>query len=249
MTNISRFLLGSVFAASASICQADVIGLYSGVGIWQSDSSGNLGKSAINTNDLGIDDSNSNFIYVAVEHPLPFIPNLRLQQTSLDQDGTSTIDSGFTSDDVTFAAGDMLRTTLDLTHQDIVLYYEILDNWVNLDLGLNFRRFDGALKVASSGQQESISLEGFLPMVYGDAQFDLPLTGLSFGATVTGTQFNHDTVTDYSVRIAYQSDIIPFMDLGIEAGYREMTLDMDELDDLQTDLTINGPYAAVTLHF
>ncbi len=94
-----------------------------------------------------------------------------------------------------------------------------------------------------------MELSGWLPMLYGKAQLDLPLTGWSVAAEASGIGYSGDAVLDYTVKIAYESDLIPFLGLGFEAGYRSLTLELEELDDLETDLEIKGPYAAVTMHF
>lgn len=249
MNTLSRHLLAVALTCSASQSFADALGVYAGAGIWQAQPSGYVGQQSVSVNDLNLDDDSANFMYIALEHPIPLIPNVRLQQTNLEHTGNSIISSDFHINSVTFNNGDTVSSDLDLTHQDAVLYYEFLDNWVNLDLGVSLRRYDGSLKVASTTQNEKIKLNGVLPMLYGKAQFDLPFSGWSIAAEGNGSRYDGDKVIDYNIKIAYQLDLLPLVDLGIEAGYRDMSIELEELDDLEADLTIDGPYAAVTLHF
>jgi outer membrane protein len=136
-----------------------------------------------------------------------------------------------------------------LTHTDITLYYEILDNWVNLDLGLTARQFDGYVFAASttdSTASKKEKLDDVLPMLYGKAQFDLPLTGLSVGVEGNFVSYSGDKVTDYAAKVSYLFDSV--FDIGLEAGYRKLSLTVDD-DEIPTTVDIKGPYAAVIAHF
>ncbi len=250
MNSLRKLAGATTLCLLAGSASADtVLGIYAGAGVWQADLSGQAGNSLIDVDQLGLDDDNANFVYVALEHPIPLIPNLRLQQTQLDTSGSGELDADFKLDDVVFSGSSDVHSELQLDHTDVVLYYELLDNWVNLDLGLNVRNLDGELTVAGGGEKESVELSGWLPMLYAKAQFDLPTTGWSLAAEASGIGYSGDGLLDYTVKIAYESDLIPFLGLGLEAGYRSMTLDLEELDDLRTDLEVKGPYAAVTMHF
>jgi hypothetical protein len=39
------------------------------------------------------------------------------------------------------------------------------------------------------------------------------------------------------------------LDLGFDLGYRQMNLTVEELDDFNADLTTDGPYASLFVHF
>jgi outer membrane protein len=114
---------------------------------------------------------------------------------------------------------------------------------------MTLRYFDGQVKATDGTSVETITLEGTLPMAYGKAQFDLPFSGWSIAADAHFTRWKDDKLTDYSAKIMYNTDILPLLDLGLELGYREMKLEVEDLDDLRTDVTLDGPYIAATLHF
>lgn len=225
-------IAGSLWGA-ASFSHADTIGLYAGAGIWQGEADNRVDVSAISTDDLKLGEGNNAFAYIAVEHPLPLIPNFRLQQVNFDLDSNSGA----------------AEVDLDMTHQDAIMYYEILDNWVNLDLGLSARRYDGSAFVSDGTSSVKLDIDGVLPMIYAKAQFNLPFSGWSISGDISATDFSDDQMTDTTVRIAYESDIIPLFGLGAEVGYRHMSMELDDLRHLDSDLTVTGPYAAVTLHF
>jgi outer membrane protein len=232
MKKIAHLLSAAAMLSTASLSQADTIGIYAGVGVWQGEANNKVDISALAADDIKLGDDNSTFAYIALEHPIPLIPNIRLQQVNFDLGSNGAID-----------------IDLDMTHQDAIMYYEILDNWVNLDLGLSARRYDGSATVTSAGSSVKLNVDGVLPMLYAKAQFDLPLTGWSVSGDLNATNFSGDKITDASVKIAYESDIIPLFGLGAELGYRHMSMELDDLRYLDSDLTVDGPYAAVTLHF
>lgn len=100
----SALLLSTVLLASAA--HADVLGLTAEAGTYASNS--------------GDNDLNSYF-GIAIEHPIPLIPNIRLQHQSMEDTNKN-----------------------DLSFNDYTLYYELLDGltFVNLDVGATFRKID-----------------------------------------------------------------------------------------------------------
>ena len=231
--------------------QADTIfGVYAGAGMWSQAYSGGVeyaNQGSIDMEqDLGFDEENASYLYVALEHPLPLVPNIKLQRSEMSTDANSILTRDITFDGKGFSASQDISSTLDLSHTDATLYYEILDNWVSLDLGMTVRLFDGEIGVVSSdgstSANQSISVP--LPMFYGKAQFDLPFSGLSVGAEANYLMVSGNGVSDIIVRAAYES---PFR-FGAELGYRTFTFELDDIDDLYGDLTVEGPYLAVTLH-
>ncbi|MGH1373518.1 MAG: TIGR04219 family outer membrane beta-barrel protein [Cellvibrionaceae bacterium] len=232
MKKLTNLILAGSLLSAASVSQADAIGLYAGAGIWQGEADNRVDVSALSADDISLGDDNSSFAYIALEHPIPLIPNFRIQQVNFDLGSNGAVD-----------------IDLDMTHQDAIAYYEILDNWVNLDLGISARRYDGSASVSNGTTLVKLNVDGVLPMIYAKAQFDLPFSGWSIGGDINATDFSGDQITDTSVRIAYESDIIPLFGLGAELGYRHMSMELDDLRYLDTDLTVTGPYAAITLHF
>jgi len=236
-----------LIAASAS---ADtLLGVYVGVGQWQGEYSGNFGAVPVDIDDLNVGEESNNTYFIALEHPLPILPNIRIQHVSLETQSEATLNEGFIFDDIAFPAGENIVTDIDLSHTDAVLYYEVLDNWVNLDLGLTLRAFEGDASVTSvnTALSESVELDDVIPMLYGKAKFDLPLTGWSIAASANVISYDSNSLNDYSAAIAYHSDLLIVFDLGVELGYRSMKLELDE--DINTDVEITGPYASFTVNF
>jgi len=234
-----------VFTAHNTLADT-IFGIYAGAGSWQGEYSGSIGDPAASAGELGMDDNNTTYYYLAIEHPVPFLPNIKVQQNDIKSTQTTSLNDDFRLDDVTFPAGTTLRTDFDLSYTDATLYYEALDNWLNLDLGVTLRKYDGYLNADTALVSENVDVDLVLPLIYGKFQFDLPLTGFIAGFEGNYVGYDGNELFDYSAKIGYLFDSA--LDVGLEAGYRSITMNIDE-DDVTTNLELKGPYIAALFHF
>ena len=232
--------------ASAGANADTILGFDASAGVWMPSYSGGVGVDNFDVEEFGLAEDNVTFLQAALEHPIPLVPNILVAHSKIETSGSTTLNEFVTFNDETFFIGTEVAADINLSHTDATLYYEILDNWVNLDLGLTARQFSGDMNVVSEFQSEEIEFSGVVPMVYGVARFDLPFTGWSIVAQGNGTGYKGDTLTDLTAKIRW--DFVPALDFAVEAGYRAMTLDIQELDALQSDLEIKGPYLGLSLH-
>lgn len=248
---LQKTLIATAILAASGTASADFIGIYAGAERWNYDLDGyvNSGDQNVDLNqDLGFKDSDDNTYYIALEHPIPFLPNVKVQQNNLEGSALGNASKTFTFDGVVFTEGSGLTSAYDFSHTDYTLYYELLDNWVNLDLGLTAKEFDGFAEInyqATSGVVGSrLKFKGTVPTIYGKAQFDLPFTGLRTGAIVNIGEKSGDKVSDIKAYVAYEGD----SGFGVELGYRTLDVEFDNFDSLTSDIKIDGVYAGFTLH-
>ncbi|MCW8955670.1 MAG: TIGR04219 family outer membrane beta-barrel protein [Gammaproteobacteria bacterium] len=229
----------AVLALMTGTAQADFLGLYVGTGMWKHSPSGdfssvNAGSSLIDLeSSLGMSSDTEAYLYAAFEHPIPLVPNVRMESTALTHDGTS----GTVSFNGATVSG---ASTISLDSMDTVLYWRILDNWINVDLGLTLRKFDGEFTVGSQTRAISESI----PMAYAAAQFDLPFTGLSIGADYNHTGLDHNSLDDIRVRLLYEMGTI-----GFEGGIRNTSIKLSDVDGVNADMKFDGVFLGVFLHF
>ncbi len=252
--NRSFIIILSLFAITQP-ATADVLGFYAGGGQVNYDLSGEfVDLEDGNTNvdfedDLGLKGDSGSYIYVGIEHPIPLLPNLKIAHSEIDENGRNVLDEDIEFDDVLFPAGTAIDSKLDLTHTDFTFYYEILDNWVNLDLGLTARKFDGELSATGTLLGNSVTAEEDLdfiaPLLYGSAQFDLPFTGLYVSADGNWIGVGDANLYDIWARIGYTFAF----GLGLEAGLRRTGLELDDVEGLDADVTLDGKYIALTFAF
>ena len=255
-------LLGLAICAPAAMADT-VLGLYAGAGVIDFNTSGTLTdlkspspQSAYEVNfknDLGIKGDNGQYYYIAIEHGIPVLPNIKLTRTEYSEDATGTLTHNISIDGQLFPQGSNVKTNLDLSHTDLTFYYEILDNWVNLDLGLTARKFDGGIKVHGSytylSNVYSVDANqdlGFtMPLIYGRAEIDLPLTGLYVAGEGNWIGYSGSHFYDVWAKVGYTFSF----GLGVEAGYRRIQLTVDNMKDINADATLSGNYIAATYHF
>lgn len=249
-TTLAALLCLSTCVGLPITTYADTLGFKIGANSWQQEFYGDVLSGTGGTNvdledTLGYEDeSNANF-YIALEHPVPLIPNLMLARTKIEISETAT--QGFTFDGVTYTAS--IESTTDLSHTDATLYYEILDKWVSLDIGLTIRSFDEGFTITGTTtgavtQTSEFEVDETIPMLYLATKFELPLSGLYAIADANWISYDDDTLLDYKVGLGYETEV----GIGIEAGLRSFTIDYQD-DGEEADLTIDGFYAGVLYHF
>ena len=230
-----------------ALAQADaILGWRLGANAWQQQYSGDVqsGPSKVDLeDDLGYDDETGYNIYLSFEHPIPLIPNIMLAHTKIDADATGDVD-GFIFDGNIYSGE--VRSSLDVSHSDATLYYELLDNWINLDVGITGRMFENGVEITdvTTGITGSLDIDYVIPLFYAQARFDLPFSGLSLGVEGNGISYDDDTLYDVRINLAYEFGF----GLGIEAGYRAFDLDYEDGDDI-ADITIDGAYAGLVWDF
>src|SRR5690606_15879150 len=231
-----------VFGLSAT-ASADIVGVSAGVYGWNPDFSGNVTSGSTRVDlekDLKLGNEWATQGYVALEHPVPLLPNIKLQFTELSQDATGSIATLF--DGVNGA----VDVDLDLTHTYLIFYYELLDNIVSLDVGLNVKFFDDNINIheRDDNNNSRTDIDEILTLLYVVPTVSLPLTGLSLGAEVAGVTYSDTRLTDITARLRYEVAVF-----GVEAGWRQINLEIDDVGDLDTDIRFGGPFVSVMVDF
>lgn len=200
----------------SGVAGADVLGFVVGGGSWSQDADGTLGTDTVASTTFSEGDS-ATMLWANLEHPVPMLPNARFATVPVDSTNTS---------------GDKL--SMDQT--DVTLYYEVLDNWLNLDLGLTGRNLDGSIRKGATTD----TFNETIPMIYAKAAFDVPVTGLSVGVELNTIGVFED-VTYY---LAYETEV----GFGLQLGQRTQQIDLDETS-VASSLENSGTYLAGFYHF
>ena len=251
---LTTLACGAILAVTAS---ADFGRVEMGVGALKQTPSGAItyvdGATASDTSNEK--DSTSAYAWMLVKHPIPILPNIRLEYTNLENDGEAI----GTFEDFTVSGG---STLLEMTQYDVIPYYNILDNtgWVTLDLGLDLKVIDTEWTVnnatvnliPNSVYTDSETL--VIPLVYVRARVEIPTTDIGIESDVKYITYDDDTIYDVRVKVDYTFDITPVIQSGIEVGYRIQKFDISEDGDTagsiaKMDLEFSGVYAGVMLRF
>ena len=248
----------SIFATSALLLltagkvQAEFIGLNIGASHWTPALSGSINSSDNSSidlvDDLDVDNPSQTSMVLILEHPIAVLPNIRYQGLNLDSTGRSTLSSDIEFNGETFNSGNQITSTIDLNQDDIVLYYQLLDNWVNLDIGVDLKRIDGEVSLSGS-TETSVDVDETIPLLYLSARYDLPYSGFYLGANINADVINlgisDSSAQDSTILLGYESR----NGLGVEGGYKYFSLDLDDVNDLDTDIEYDGIFLNGYYHF
>lgn len=241
----------------AGQASADTIyGVYAGVHSWDMGAEGDFG-SVINgvesTATFNFEDDSQTSMYLAIEHPIPLLPNIKVVRNQLETSGSGTVVGTFEFGGIDFTTTAGLQTDVDLSNTDYILYYEILDNdLVTVDIGINAKHIDGSLNVVSDEdppQSANETFDGFVPMLYGNVEIGLPFTGLGVFAEGSFLSVGDHSLHDYELGIGYTFIDNLAVDLTVQLGYRSVKLELNDIDDISTNLEFDGMFIGLEAHF
>ncbi|MDO7083591.1 TIGR04219 family outer membrane beta-barrel protein [Pseudocolwellia sp. AS88] len=250
---MKKILLATALSAALSTSvQADtLLGLYVGGQIWATEASGTFGDNANNQADFNLDDQSQGSFYVAFEHPLPLIPNVKVARTSLDTDGITTLSGSVDFRGETYDTTSEVATKFDLTYTDYTLYYEIFDNdLVSVDFGITGRDFDTEITLTQEGKNSgTLSATGIVPMLYAYTNIGLPFTGFNVFGEGNFLSVGDHSLYDFQVGVSYELIDNLAVDVNLTLGYRAVQLEVDDLDNLYSNLDFKGVFAGAVVHF
>ena len=231
----------AVLALSPVAAQADLLfTVGTKASVWNAEATGDLDEGvSVEDDGLNLDSENGTQISVFFEHPVPFLPNIKVRNTALELEGDGSLTATFA--DQTF--NENVVSTMDLSHTDLTLYWGVPlpVPFVDINFGLNARQFDGVAEVTgeTSDVTESVDLDFVLPMLYGEVKVNTPI-GIYGNIDINYVGYGDNKMTDLSYGLGYDLPI-PVVDLGLEAGYRGLNLQTDPDDvDIDADVDVSG---------
>ena len=243
-------------ALLTTLLNADFTRVEMGGGVWENTPSGTLSyeDGAASGNYVSDEKSNTSaYAWLMVKHPIPVIPNLRLEYTSLEDEGDA---SGTFQD---FTINGAARGDIAMTQYDAILYYNILDNtpWITLDVGVDVKFIDLDFTATGNLNIDGMSSNSYtvnetlpLPMGYVRARVEIPGTDIGLEADAKYITYDGSTVSDYRVKVDYTLDFVPVVQPALEVGYRAQKFDLTYDDDrTNLELDFSGFYAGLMLRF
>lgn len=255
----------AITAAMGISAQADFLRVEMGAGIWNNDITGSLrykNYNIFNAGQLGYTDENKGYAWLMIKHPVPILPNIRLEYSDVKFSGQSLASFDYYG----FRFDANAATTLQAKQYDAVLYYNLLDNtaWTTVDLGVDLKYLDASFE--ASGNATVIGIGGvpsiqyvdesqdiLIPLLYGRLRFEIPFIDVGIEGDARYITYKNSSVLDYSIKADYTLvGLFPF-DIGIEAGYRFENFDIDGGDvsgwDTNIDVDVDGFFAGAVIRF
>lgn len=237
-------LLCLMALSSPLTANADTLSISAGGGVWNTSPSGTFQKTndpaAVDVKDnLFWGDESQGYLFATLEHPVPIIPNVKLMYTKVDQSGSG--DTSFTFDGDLYSGTVSNEFSIETT--DLIAYYEVLDNVVSLDLGLNIRNLKIDYTINDSSNITD-SLDETVPMLYILVGAS-PWPELIISGEMSYIAYSGSTISDITAKIAYTTSFL----LGVEAGYRSQKYEFDDVSGTDANLTLDGPFVGAYLKF
>lgn len=244
MKKILPLLLLVIFTALPGTAAADFLGVRIGASLWGHQPTGGIADGGAYNglhDDLHLGSNTQVGLFASLEHPLPLLPNIALRYNNVSSSGDGTVKAQFGS----ISPSTTVHTNLNLDQLDGILYYELLDNVVSLDAGVDVKVIHGKVKMTGSSGSVDRGFTGAIPMLYLSVGAALPFTGLSADVKGSFMAYSGNHLSDITASVSYETSL----GLGVSAGYRTENLKVKDLNNINVDATVDGPFGAVFYHF
>ena len=223
---------------------ADTLSISVGGGAWKTSPTGDFKKTTDPVpvdvkNNLFWGDETQGYLFATLEHPVPIIPNVRLMLTKIDQSGNGN--TSFEFDGQTYSGN--VSNDFSIEALDLLLYYEVMDNVVSLDLGLNIRNLKVDYTI-NNGTTTTDSMDETVPMLYvlvGGS----PIPDLIISGELSYIAYSGSSISDFTAKVAYTTSFF----VGFEAGYRKQKYEFDDVSETDANLDFDGIFAGAYLKF
>jgi outer membrane protein len=225
---------------------ADSLSISAGGGVWNESPGGNIQKTidptAVDINDdFFWKEESQSYFFVTLEHFVPVIPNVKLMHSQMDHAGSGL--AGFEFDGDTYSG--TVSNDFSIETLDLIAYYEVLDNIVSLDIGLNIRNIKIDYAIAdSNGISTTDSIDETVPMLYAMIGAS-PWPDLTISGELSYIAYSGSSISDFTAKIAYTTSFF----VGLEAGYRIQSFEFDDVDETNANLDFDGAFVGAYLKF
>ena len=216
----------------SGLAQADVIGVKGDLSYWAYDGQANMAAQTA-ASDQDLERKGAAQLSLAIEHPVPLIPNAKIRYVNLKTQTENEV------------AGQPVYD-INMDHADFILYYEILDNIVNADVGVGATTLNGHVTTLALSKTD---IDKTVPVIYGSAGVKLPFTGLSAKAELLYSNFTDAKITDAQAELQYNFIDNLLVDVGLKAGYRILDIKLDDYEKNDLKFNFKGPYIGLDIHF
>ena len=238
----------------ATIVNADFTRVEIGGGAWQQTPTGAIlaNNSTLTGSDSATEDGETQgYVWAFVKHPVPIIPNLRLEYVGINSTGTAS------GTFFNFTAPVGSASSLTMIQYDVIPYYNILDNtfWISIDLGIDVKIIEseyivnGVSTNASVNTSYTTSSSTVIPLLYARARVQIPATNIGIESDAKYVSYDSNTIYDARVKVDYTLGFIPAVQPALEVGYRIQHIETNGNEDVKIDMEFSGVYVGLMLRF
>ena len=190
---------------------------------------GTVDKYGGNVGYFGLDDKSNPYVWLKLIHPIPIIPNIKLQYTKYDTSGHSNYISGNVEifGDVSIpTALTNADTTQTINSYDVTFFYEMKPVVADIEAGFGLDVWQGNTKIYGTESVSGIRKTWvdndwtvILPYLYAHVE-TINIFGFSLIGDVKWAKAGDNHHYDYQGAIKYTIDILGPVNPFIKAGYR-----------------------------
>ena len=248
---------------ASSFASADFLSISAGAGIWQENISGYVqnkdtinymhNKSAEtdgnnNTGNLGLANKTEPYVWIKLIHPLPIIPNIKLQYTKYSTSGNGKASGNLKIFGKSIAnVTSNVHTDLDINSYDATFFYEFKPAIVDLEAGFGVNVLNTDITIKTLTDTSSASAVTPIPYLYARAE-TMQLFGFSIeaqGKYLNVSDKGH--YYDYSGSMKYHLPLLA-IDISASLGYRYQDI-LAKDGDNKTKLQFKGAFAELGVKF
>ena len=265
---MKKLSIALITAGLVSLASADLLSVSAGVGYWKENISGYVKKdNTINyfgtisnyggtTGYLGLKDETRPYLWVKFIHPVPFIPNVKLQYTNYDTSGHSNYIAGNVKiGDVNINTALVnADTTQTIKSYDATFFYEFKPVVADIEAGFGVDYWKGYTRIYGTSQATGETKtwvdnnwEVILPYLYAHIE-TMKFFGFSAIANVKWAKAGENHHYDYTGAIKYTIDVPGPVNPFIKVGYRYKEV-YGESDGTSTLLKYKGAFLELGAKF
>ena len=248
---VAAIAAGMVLSSTQAFGLAGLVDVDAGGGLWMSSmTTGKISgtQSGVTTEiNTSLTNESSLYGYIRIDHFIPIVPNIRIEQLNFKTTGTATGTFTILGQNLSFT-GAAEQTTIVLNQTDYTAYWGIpflqplTLGVLDIEWGLNVKMISGSAAIGSLLSTTAFTAP--IPMGHIGAVVDIgafPFVGGLVDLKITGLYRTIGLMTDMDVKVSYSLPIpIPVVSFGLEAGYRQQTLSTASATDLMNTLGITG---------
>ncbi len=253
---MKNLLVCAMFVSLSSLSlNADLFRIEGAVGAWKAEPTGDMNYKKSATFDLqktlSYESENITYAWFLIKHPVPMLPNIRLEYNDLGYSGVSQ--QGYTWEGTTVGVG--AQSVLSLKQYDAIVYYNLLDNtfWATVDIGLDAKFIKASFDINDPGDNYTYRASDnvVLPMLYGRVRAEVPLTNIGVEADIKWIGYGSADAYEIRMKADYTFDAF-ILEPMLEIGYRTLVLNIDSSDydiDGSLDADFSGLYVGVGIRY
>jgi outer membrane protein len=260
-TFLKTVVVGSLL--TTLVQAAPGVSFQAGGGVWQPEISGttsygtNLLTNNVDFGNLGMEKGSgttNNFFFADFSHPVPIIPNIRVERLVYELNGSANQDLTF--GDYHFS-GDV-TTKMNQEQMDYILYWTLpfiktlTNNHMVVKWGVDVKNVKGEVSIKENltGNYENAKIDQYLPLGYVGLDMKIPALPIKVSTAVKGVAYKDASIVDAEAKISGVVDLFVF-DVNLDAGYRiqKIKIPSSLVDDFEADLQVKGLFFGANIKF